>query len=103
MKVSADMFSPPFSTGRACEWKGNIWVQALSCSGADCLGHTKSVVSFDFSRFTYVSWMERKSLRDKRQLVIEKELCAMFVGHSELEHTSDPLGALIPIVGKCGW
>jgi hypothetical protein len=26
----SDMFSLPSSTGRACEWKGDIWVQALS-------------------------------------------------------------------------
>jgi hypothetical protein len=30
MEASADMFSPPFSNDQACEWKGNIWVQALS-------------------------------------------------------------------------
>ena len=33
------MFSPPFSNDQACEWKGNIWVQALSYSGVSCLRH----------------------------------------------------------------
>jgi hypothetical protein len=35
MEASADIFSPPFSTGRACEWKGDIRVQALSESVSD--------------------------------------------------------------------
>jgi hypothetical protein len=26
----AEVFSPPFSIVRACEWNGGIWVQALS-------------------------------------------------------------------------
>ena len=33
----AEVFSPPFSTVRACEWNGGIWVQALSGHGLICV------------------------------------------------------------------
>lgn len=33
----AEVFSPPFSIVRACEWNGGIWVQALSGHGLICV------------------------------------------------------------------